>query len=577
MKIVDIVSALLPHGTDGRSFRKDADGIYHPSNINAELCPIWPPDIFAVIGTLIERSGCYTEAGPDRTNPKTHNDYLNKIEKVANKWTSSAEFLFFPPTELQDLWNYIVIQNGHTEVSQVMDHPELVRSLLLLFAVADEVCAGMGWDGRKKNNLFTDLALASFVTDASISESVPLLPYRPNSLCALVPPEMVVVMPKTLTATVGCTIRSLSHNLALLPPITQCSPSWALTSEEQNEDEYKNIQLLVVPYPFFVPSNSFTVTDEPVHLKDGTFTAAYFGLKQNWLKTNDGREITSHDIFENLINPLILEAKLESKSQITGIIMPECALSKEIADSLAALIGQTGVSFFTTGILSTNPLNGKTRNSAKTYILHRNKSMFSLEQFKHHRWRLDRRQCEQYGLDFHRLSRADKWWEDIDVSNRQLPFLALRQHMSMTVLICEDLARNDPAMSVVRAVGPNLVIALLMDGPQLAQRWPGKYATVLGEDPGSGVLSVTCAAMLDRSNNNYDGTTQRSVGLWRSDGSSGVEINLPQNYHGVLLNIHSCFVEQHTLDTRPDAFGSRKLSLHRQTPLRLAATPQWLC
>jgi hypothetical protein len=146
----------------------------------------------------------------------------------------------------------------------------------------------------------------------------------------------------------------------------------------------------------------------------------------------------------------------------------------------------------------------------------------------------------------------------------------------MTVLICEDLARNDPAMSVVRAVGLNLVIALLMDGPQLSARWPGKYATILGEDPGSGVLSVTCAAMVDRSNANYPGEKRRIIGLWRSEGASSIEVELPVEHHAVLLEIDSRMVEQHTLDTRADAFGSRILSLRRQIALRLPGRCNWL-
>ena len=228
-------------------------------------------------------------------------------------------------------------------------------------------------------------------------------------------------------------------------------------------------------------------------------------------------------------------------------------------------------------MLSKEGASAKVRNVAKTFVLHKKAAPHLLEQFKHHRWRLDRKQCDEYGLEFHWLSTAEKWWEDIDVSNRQLPFFAVRKNMSMTVLICEDLARNDPAMSVVRAVGPNLVIALLMDGPQLSGRWPGKYATVLGEDPGSGVLSVTCAGMMDRSNDNWNGEKRRVIGLWRSeDNTTSKEIELPDGYHGVVLRINSRKVEQHTLDTRTDEFGSRKLSLQKQTALKLAHIPKWL-
>jgi len=72
-------------------------------------------------------------------------------------------------------------------------------------------------------------------------------------------------------------------------------------------------------------------------------------------------------------------------------------------------------------------------------------------------------------------------------------FYVFRYGMSMATLICEDLARIDPVQTVIRAIGPNLVIALLMDGPQWQRRWSGRYATVLADDPGSAVLSVTLA------------------------------------------------------------------------------------
>ncbi len=65
----------------------------------------------------------------------------------------------------------------------------------------------------------------------------------------------------------------------------------------------------------------------------------------------------------------------------------------------------------------------------------------------------------------------------------------------MCVLVCEDLARPDPVGDVIRAVGPNLVIALLLDGPQIPSRWPGRYATVLAEDPGCSVLTLTSLGM----------------------------------------------------------------------------------
>ena len=576
MKVIDIVQSLLPRGTDGSAFAGGGSKKI-PVNINVDRCPIWPPDLFAVTGTLIERSSCYTQAGPGSKDLQAHRKFLLDIEDVAKTWAGSENGLFYTPQRVDELWDIVVRKHAETDVGEIINQPELCDALLLLFAMSDEASKGMGWDSRIGASIFSDLALYSFVVDANDYSDIPRLPYAPNSLCALVPPNAAIVMPKTLTAAVGCTLRSLSHHLALLPSISQCRPEWALTNEAERSGKYKPLQLLVIPFPYNIPSHSFTLASDPKHLAEGTFTSAYFKLEQLWLHTDKKNgPISAEMLFIELIQPLLQKAIAADKQAVTGIIMPECALSEPIADKLANLLSGSNVSFFTTGILSTDPASKKMRNLAKTYVLHGLRPPIPLAQYKHHRWRLDQRQCEQYGLDFHRLSAAEKWWEDIDVSNRKLPFFALRKDMSMTVLICEDLARNDPAMSVVRAIGPNLVVALLMDGPQLSTRWPGRYATVLGDDPGSGVLSVSCAAMVDRANASWSGVSKRIVGLWRGDEETNTEIALPEGSHAVLLNINYRLVMQQTMDNRSDSFCSKKMKLGRVTPLQLNSVPQWL-
>jgi hypothetical protein len=116
-----------------------------------------------------------------------------------------------------------------------------------------------------------------------------------------------------------------------------------------------------------------------------------------------------------------------------------------------------------------------------------------LTQAKHHRWKLDRSQIEQYELT--RLDTCKSWWEHIDLSSREFMFCSLGKGRVISVLVCEDLARPDPVGDLIRAVAPNLVIALLMDGPQLKTRWPARYAASLASDPGSSVLSVTSIGM----------------------------------------------------------------------------------
>ncbi len=108
-------------------------------------------------------------------------------------------------------------------------------------------------------------------------------------------------------------------------------------------------------------------------------------------------------------------------------------------------------------------------------------------QSKHRRWLLNGDQIRRYHLG-HVLDPNCKWWEQIDVSSRHCDVMLFRPKATLSVLICEDLARYDPVLTVMNAIGPNLVIALLMDGPQLENR--GRPA----------VLTMTSLGMVLRSN-----------------------------------------------------------------------------
>jgi len=87
-------------------------------------------------------------------------------------------------------------------------------------------------------------------------------------------------------------------------------------------------------------------------------------------------------------------------------------------------------------------------------------------QAKHHRWYLDRGQIVNYQLGGY-FPALQGCWERIELPPRTLNFVTLNA-MTWTVLVCEDLARQDPAADLIRAVGPNLLIALLMDGPAVS-------------------------------------------------------------------------------------------------------------
>lgn len=576
MNISDYIRHLTPNGTyafGGIGY------VSNPDNMRF-ACPNWPPDLFAIVGSIIEHSGCYTLASPDRAKLSEHGEFLDKVVAAAHEWNSDC---FQAPSYVVSLWEELLDKFGKIDISSVCRHLDTVRCLLALFAIADEASIGVGWDVTDEEvgeRMFASIAMDCM---AHAERESTMMLNLPTSLCCTVPPDRAIVMPKSNTASVGCTIRSLSHYLALLPPKSILDVSWTWTSTTNPRSSRQllalpyDVRLLLVPFPFTVHAESFRLSSRQGSYGTGYHLPAYFTVLQRWL---DGpiERITGERMAHDLFMPLIAEAQSQSGEIPNGIVLPECALSTEVAEQLVKALKNSGIEFLITGVLDVDPITKKTYNRAQTFVIRQGEEGAVLrQQNKHHRWRLDKSQVDRYALQFDDDHENEQWWEDIEVSNRQLPFLGIRKDMSITTLICEDLARADPAMNVIRAVGPNLVIALLMDGPQLGIRWPGRYATVLAEDPGSAVLSFTCAGMVDRSNW-VESRPANAIGLWRDAGAGGrtQEIGLPPGSVGVLLTLVSTKKRQTTLDGRSDQALSRRLTLKNVVPLFLVDRPKWI-
>jgi hypothetical protein len=139
------------------------------------------------------------------------------------------------------------------------------------------------------------------------------------------------------------------------------------------------------------------------------------------------------------------------------------------------------------------------------------------KQYKHHRWQLERTQIRRYGLSSI-LAPDTIWWESIKIPKRRISFLNVGDRITILHLTCEDLARQDPIAELVRQVDPTLVVAILMDGPQLKNRWSARYATVLSDDPGSSVIALTSLRMVKRHSSEF-GAMSRVVALWNESGA----------------------------------------------------------
>jgi hypothetical protein len=420
----------------------------------------------------------------------------------------------------------------------------------------------------------------------------------------MVPLSEVCVQPKTRTAQVGCTLRSLTHHLALLPPIGEVETSWliGIDAEEHEAADDRPLNLLLVPFPYAVDDDSLVAGPRcfPPELAappgEVENRASYFDVRQTWLR-HDGADVTAEQITD-FLRKLLGEARAKGKPA-NGLILPELSLDKARAVSVAKLLaGEPGLELFMAGIATPgeNGLPGK--NQVYNCLFSGGRVYTEWCQSKHHRWRLDRGQISGYKYDSV-LSPDDLWWEHIDIQQRHCAFYVFRQGASLASLVCEDLARIDPVQPVLRCVGPNLVVALLMDNPQLEWRWPGRYATVLADDPGSAVLTFTSLGLMKRSgprkirsqpvqffrrvaeNLGYpvpvEEEVPRRVALWKDPNRRAESIRLDEGCHAVLLEVGTADETNFTLDSRGDANCTVGLTLKSVTQIpHRPPVPAWI-
>src|SRR5262249_59852454 len=122
-----------------------------------------------------------------------------------------------------------------------------------------------------------------------------------------------------------------------------------------------------------------------------------------------------------------------------------------------------------------------------------------------------------------------------EVPRRAIEFVEVAE-LTLISLVCEDLAQHDDIAQLVRSVGPTAVIAVLLDGPQLTSRWAARYASVLADDPGCAVLTLTSFGMVQRSRP-HGRDVAPIVALWRDPTRGYREIPLEPGAHGVVLTV----------------------------------------
>jgi hypothetical protein len=355
-------------------------------------------------------------------------------------------------------------------------------------------------------------------------------------------------------------------------------PSGAVARANNAFDPHFN--LLLVPFPFEVAAS-----DLPAHRPpDGDAVDGYFTVKAGWLPNGaPAQQVAS---LVSFLVELVQEAERDGGS-VHGIVLPETALTEELVGRVADGVARKcrKLEMFISGILASPPKRSPGgeppfgRNEVFVARFDEDGRLDDYRQAKHHRWRLDGSQIKTYRLG-HTLDASRNWWEAIDLADRQMVFGLDARQAVIAALICEDLARYDPVLPVLASIGPNLVIALLMDGPQLSRRWPGRHATVLADDPGSAVLTLTSAGMVRRSMPPPGASPRACVALWTERGNPPQEIDLEPGTHALFLALNAHPQRQNTLDLRRrrDSGGliEYRLAGHRSVKLPNASHFPWL-
>jgi hypothetical protein len=511
----------------------------------------WPPDVFALCAAVLKRSGAYTRF-------QTAGGYLSEKElrDRARCWQGRVKNKRYALPAIgrvtngeedrgsnNSLWQKVesdwltLWACRHIPLHQIATCPDLLKTFIETLALADETSSGSGLPLRRQP--------AKGASEyALIERGWQLLEpsKHGSSLCTdRIHPSAARVLPKMHTPRTGLTLRSFSHHLAYCES-DEVQPRWFMVPGARGDvANTHHINLLVIPWPAkTVPSSINRSRANSGTLREGAPPGRYFTYQVD----DTCLSVADH------VDALCQEAQRVLGS-LDGVILPELALTMEDYKAVRdRVLARSAMLLTGVGTAATDDEPGQNQLCLDVPLSRHHAAHFV--QQKQHRWCLDGQQIRAYGLGS-RLSPLDSYWEDIEIGDRRLLFLVLRPWLVTSVLICEDLARHDPVAELLRGVGPHLVIALLMDGPQLLARWSNRYATALADDPGCSVVSVTSLGMAELSRVDAKTPPSRIVALWKDPKQgAATEIAMPPGADAMALTISVETTTEVSADARED-------------------------
>lgn len=525
----------------------------------------WPPDVFAITSAILRSTGAYRhlvsppdgqEAPPALPESLRGLAWDDATSTTADEWLSAVSAGGDLPAWLESLRHTLTSRSRQWTIEQLRNIESapgawpLCCAILSLHAIADCACSGFGTATAPRSN-----PVLNFLADHLLSTY--------GSLSRL-PKASGVVLPKMRTPQSGLTLRATS--LYATWHQTEVETVWRSTPWVNSEENTLNV--LVLPVPHGIQPSAFKRSPHPVGRRN-------LGMNRYFTYEPSDR-VDVHRIVG------AVRAAAPMVSRVHLLVLPELALDdgelRDLQDTLSQELDADQVPLVITGVRSRAPGNGHSRPARNSVVLsaHFAGKWYDMRQDKHHRWKLDRRQVEQYTIGG-TLGSNRHWWEDVAIPQRSLSVLAPTGWLALCPLICEDLAQLEPVSELIRGIGPTLLVALLLDGPQLPTRWSARYASVMADDPGTSVLTVTSRGMAARSRRRParagDAADSSSrgpdpiVALWRDSQNGFRELTIGDSEEALVLTLTADWHEEHSLDGRADGGAAARFVLTGTQPI----------
>jgi hypothetical protein len=577
--------------------KRSYEMLEHQRNASKSLL-LWPPNLFAFTSLILGTTGAYylvvsparddedpyarrqiwpPQKYDEETDFGTENKWKEKVRDLGQDWRKRLnnksksyfiEYLFsdrldinvldgllqeVTPPGIQEIWTDFSRGFDEKDIKDLLcksedpdiraTHWKYFVDLMTLHAIADEACVGWGIrdfyktleESKSPSQAFAEELLIERGTLATIHE------------------DRCRILPKRHNPNVGMTLRSISSNLAFYHH-SSVEVKWRISETEipltqdvknKGEDQISSLNILLLPWPYRISASDFSeLKKAPFQNEVGNESFFIYNPPDLEQSKEDSDTLTK------TLKKVLRDAKIEA-GRIDLVILPELAISEDNIEEFEEILKAEEISGYIAGVRR-KPDEKKYRfgrnmvyckflklgSGEPVYVPNPKTSPHSedYKQNKHHRWKLDRSQIIKYQLGGS-LSTNKVWWEGIKLARRRVTFINVGEQITICPLICEDLARQEPISDLIRAVGPTLVVAILMDGPQKVSRWSAGYANVLADDPRSSVLTFTCLGMVERSASpGYP--KSRGVALWKDPHSPPNEIELDEGRKGIVLYLN---------------------------------------